>query len=306
MGAYLTRHPTPPRVGSFPSPLVWSVTRSPRKPGSSVALIRSPPAPSPLRCAAGLLLCRSLSQALPPGLRFRTALRLVAAGAPLSQAASPALAPLALRHQPQAALLSECSAPRPQASCAARLAPLLPLQPPQPRALTGPRAPHRRTMPAPPTRRHEAKARIGNLSRVGRAYWLALPPPEPSPQVEPFRLPTSMIPSGSAECLPLVGFLRRFALGSPLDPPSPPAAFGLHRFCVAAKAVTQRLRATGERERGRRLRGRGFGGLRFDLGEHSFGNVENLGLLPSGQFGQTLAELLIATGGTWMPAPGTS
>ena len=79
VGAYLTLHPTPPRLGSFPSPLAWGVTRSPRKPGSSVAL--------------------------------RTALRLVAAGAPLSQAAFDSPAASRLAHPFGAAYRQSMSAP---------------------------------------------------------------------------------------------------------------------------------------------------------------------------------------------------
>lgn len=80
----MTLHPTPHRLVSGASSLPSASSGSPRK----VRLV--PRAPHPLR--------------------------LVAAGAPSSQAASPALAPLALRHQPQPPLFQKLRAP-PPASC---------------------------------------------------------------------------------------------------------------------------------------------------------------------------------------------
>jgi len=124
--AYLTLHPTPPRLGSGASTLPSASSGSPRKSGSSVAL--------------------------------RTPLRLVAPGARSSQAAPPALAPLALRHQPQPPFVQKLRAP---ASGIVRRSPrsvafffsrflIVPI---------GPGV--RRTMPPAPARSDAAGARIG-------------------------------------------------------------------------------------------------------------------------------------------------
>jgi len=190
------------------------------------------------------------------GLRHGTMLRGACAPSSLRQRASPRLAPLASSHRATPPAFARALTRRPRmggSPFGLRSLALTPSKtPPIPRRFCAASAPRHGC--APPLRGGVLGERFGWPFPVGGVCWLALPPAEPSPQAEPFRRPTAI----------------------PLDPPSPPAAVGLYRFCVRksrwATAWRNRVRAAAQPSLV------AVGGGRSRLGKHGSGVVRPRGM----------------------------